>query len=1246
MSICLNCGAINNESASICKKCFNPLKTASTDKVNSSNNLTKNIIRNPKTKKYSPINVDITRYLNELGSTSSSIRNVAVTSIVNIGEPAFDQVVKASKNEDPVIRRKTCDIIGLMGNPKGVKPLILLLKDKDRYVRRRAANALIKVNDDTAVRPLINALSDSETKVVNRSVEALRKIGNPKALNSLEATSRKMNEKYESTKNIGKAIRELRKIKNTREQEEINNRMYQISTLGREGSYQELIDILIDANYKNNKFSKRAQEELLKNREASVKPLIENLDNSDPNAHRKIASTLIELDIHQVNDQYVDALIKLITDTDDEISGKTQDKLIKMGEPALDLLIQNLKTSNEDNLLKTTSILIEIGSHDVIELLIDTLYKILINSEDKYCKMAQDQLIKIGEPAVKQLTSKLSRLKTNRSKVTFTLTKINNSESEALIKSLIILLKDEIREHRIRAQKELIKIGEAAVPFLIPELGTSDMNYLILITFTLTEINSLKDVKILTEPLIKILTYWDKKNRAKAKEELIKIGEPAVEPLIKTLNEKPSFGRKEAEEALLKIGNKKGLAKVKEIRNKQEIDDLIKNLDLKNREVSVNSLDKLVMIGKPAVPALIEALDTSNVNIKEGAVLALGRIGMNTGDRRAVKHLIPLMHEDIGLYGQAARNSIVQIGELSVPMLLDALENSYDAEPVDGIFQGDIARALCEIRDPRAVDPLIILLKNTESEFLSKWVSDTMYLLGEPVVEPLIKALEDPNDNLSLSAANALKFIGDPRAVTPLIKLMEDPNRISREEYALTLGYIGDKTSIEPLIKALDDQDDNFANAVASSLVNMGQASVEPLITAIKNSKENPYYHGILMGIGVPAFDSITELLNHQDWEIRNQALLDIVQIDPNKSFWYLITALNDDNETIRKNAAGILGAAADTRAINPLMDTLKDPDVEVRNAAAKALNRIEERKPIPHDEPESNDEINDYPLIPKGEISITDVHRMGREKDIDGLIRALTSEDTNISHLAKIKLVNIGKPALEKLVKAKNDSKNRDYIFYIGDAIDYLKIFNKDVSGEDVDQITEEQGRTTHSKVDKMVKKNDIQGLVNLLRYSDDFSEHDMSILASATVNLGDIGSPAVYPIINFMIDHVGEDLRGPILALINMEQRGVDCLIKLLDHYDDDVVNMSMYTLKVIYQDDPAGLNNILRKKRSSDLDDLDYDFYDDPNTVTLNANELDELISREDFKTSTRRLTNRLIDENDDYMDDIIAGLYGKK
>jgi curved DNA-binding protein CbpA len=120
--------------------------------------------------------------INSLNNPHSLMRNYAVEALVLMGAPAFDAVIKASRSTDEVVRRKTCDILGRMGNPQGVPALVRLLNDTDRFVRRRAAKALTRTYDVSAVGPLINALRDRERKVRYRSAEALGKIGDRKAV--------------------------------------------------------------------------------------------------------------------------------------------------------------------------------------------------------------------------------------------------------------------------------------------------------------------------------------------------------------------------------------------------------------------------------------------------------------------------------------------------------------------------------------------------------------------------------------------------------------------------------------------------------------------------------------------------------------------------------------------------------------------------------------------------------------------------------------------------------------------------------------------------------------------------------------------------------------------------------------------------------------------------------------------------------------------------------------------------------
>jgi curved DNA-binding protein CbpA len=123
--------------------------------------------------------------INKLNAPESYVRNAAVDELVKIGKITFSYVSKATRSPDEVIRRKACDVLGRIGDPRGINPLIRLLSDSDVYVRRRAANALINLGDKKAVLPLINALNDPESKVRARAAEALGNIKDQQAVEPL-----------------------------------------------------------------------------------------------------------------------------------------------------------------------------------------------------------------------------------------------------------------------------------------------------------------------------------------------------------------------------------------------------------------------------------------------------------------------------------------------------------------------------------------------------------------------------------------------------------------------------------------------------------------------------------------------------------------------------------------------------------------------------------------------------------------------------------------------------------------------------------------------------------------------------------------------------------------------------------------------------------------------------------------------------------------------------------------------------
>jgi HEAT repeat protein len=146
------------------------------------------------------------------------------------------------------------------------------------------------------------------------------------------------------------------------------------------------------------------------------------------------------------------------------------------------------------------------------------------------------------------------------------------------------------------------------------------------------------------------------------------------------------------------------------------------------------------------------------------------------------------------------------------------------------------ASALGQIRDARAVEPLIAALKD-QDRAVRRAAAGALVQIGARAVEPLIAALRDDYWAVRRAAAEALGQIGDAPAVEPLIAALKDSAGAVRRAAAEALGQIGDAPAVEPLIAALMDQGYNHSvyQAAAGALVQIGAPAVEPLIAALKD---------------------------------------------------------------------------------------------------------------------------------------------------------------------------------------------------------------------------------------------------------------------------------------------------------------------------------------------------------------------------------------------------------------------------
>jgi parallel beta-helix repeat protein len=218
------------------------------------------------------------------------------------------------------------------------------------------------------------------------------------------------------------------------------------------------------------------------------------------------------------------------------------------------------------------------------------------------------------------------------------------------------------------------------------------------------------------------------------------------------------------------------------------------------------------------------------------------------------------------------------------PEITDEVEMQIHAlKDEDSSIRAKACDALGELKDPRAVDPLIAAFRDEDSK-VHVCAEFSLGDIGSSAVDPLIQALQDKDYRVRSGAAYALGGTEDQRAVMPLIRALSDEEGSVRSDAAEALSKIKDERAVEPLILALKDE----------------------------------------------------------EWNVRFWAENFLGRIKDKRAVEPLIKALQDNESIIREYAAKSLGEIGDSRAVDALKEALKDEDLDVQSAAKEALEKIE----------------------------------------------------------------------------------------------------------------------------------------------------------------------------------------------------------------------------------------------------------------------------------------------------------------
>ena len=108
--------------------------------------------------------------------------------VAGMGAPAYEHVRKAIEDcTDPAQRARLVDVVGKIGDTRGVSLLMGLLKDADQEIRIRAAKGLGIVPDRRSSVALLRALVDASWEVRAQAAKSLGRIGDEETIAPLAA---------------------------------------------------------------------------------------------------------------------------------------------------------------------------------------------------------------------------------------------------------------------------------------------------------------------------------------------------------------------------------------------------------------------------------------------------------------------------------------------------------------------------------------------------------------------------------------------------------------------------------------------------------------------------------------------------------------------------------------------------------------------------------------------------------------------------------------------------------------------------------------------------------------------------------------------------------------------------------------------------------------------------------------------------------------------------------------------------
>lgn len=309
----------------------------------------------------------VTPLIKLLKDSDDEVVLTAIEALGKIADPAaLESMLPFLQHSDPKFRKLTATALGEIGQSLAAESLLVLLRDEQEEVRLAVAKALGKISDPVAVEGLINSLNDSSLRVREAVAEAIGNMG-PIAVKPLIAI----------LGDWDKDIQAISKALNTIGAAAIKPLINALSS--KETKVSEVAAVLLDhlgwqpsqdENGAAYYIAKKQWLNIVKIGQPAVNPLIDATKDTDIWLRTGAVESLGNI----ADRSAVEPLIGMFLDKYWNVRDAAVEALVKIGEPAVEQLIEVLNERHPATVEYAARALGAIGDEQAIQPLNDALF--------------------------------------------------------------------------------------------------------------------------------------------------------------------------------------------------------------------------------------------------------------------------------------------------------------------------------------------------------------------------------------------------------------------------------------------------------------------------------------------------------------------------------------------------------------------------------------------------------------------------------------------------------------------------------------------------------------------------------------------------------------------------------------------------------------------------------------------------------------------------------------------------------